>query len=140
MGCCNSAVIPASVDKVWSAIRDFHDLSWSANVVQKVDVVGDAGGLEVGAKRILNDAFSETLLGLDDEGRKIRYSIDDGPGAVSPDNVSGYIGQVEVFPITENDTSLVLWTSGWSVGGEGTKEFCDPIYQGLLGDLKAHFS
>jgi hypothetical protein len=67
MGCCNSAVISAPADKVWSAIRNFHDLSWSENIVQNVDIVGDAGGLEVGAKRVLNDAFSETLLSLDDE-------------------------------------------------------------------------
>ena len=140
MGCCNSAVIPAPVDKVWAALRNFHDLSWSANVVQKVDVVGDAGGLEIGAKRKLNDAFSETLIGLDNDTRTIRYTIDDGPGAVAPDNVAGYIGQVEVFPITEDDTTFVLWTSGWSSGGEGTAAFCDPIYQGLLSDLKAHFS
>jgi hypothetical protein len=140
MGCCNSAVIPAPPDQVCAAIRNFHDLSWSANVVQKVDVVGEASGVEIGAKRKLNDAFSETLVGLDDEAHQIRYSIDDGPGAVSRDNVVGYVGQVQVFPITEDNTSLVLWTSVWSGGGEGAKEFCDPIYQGLLGDLKAHFA
>jgi hypothetical protein len=54
--------------------------------------------------------------------------------------VIGYISQVEIFPITEDNTTFVLRTSGWSVGGEGTKAFCDPIYQGLLGDLKAHFA
>ena len=140
MGCCNSAVIAAPIDKVWTTIRDFHELGWSANVVEKIDVVGDARGTQIGAKRVLNDAFHETLIGLDEEARKIRYTVDDGSGAVSRDNVTGYIGQVELFPITENDTTLVLWTSSWSGGGEGTKEFCDPVYKGLLSDLKAHFA
>ena len=38
--------------------------------------------------------------------------------------------------MTDENTTLVLWTSSWSSGGEGTREFCDPIYQALLGDLK----
>ena len=140
MGCCNSAAIPAPADKVWATIRDFHDLSWSANVLQKVDAVGDAGGLEVGAKRVLNNAFQETLIELDDEGREMRYTIDDGPGPFNSDNVTGYTGKVEAFPVKEDNTTFVLWTSEWSADGEGAKAFCDPIYQGLLADLKAHFA
>ena len=140
MGCCNSAVIPASGKKAWPAIRGFHDLSWIANVVQKVDVVSGASGVEIGAKRKLNDAFPETLVGLDGEAHQIRYSIDDGPSPVSRDNVIGYVGQVEVIPIPEDNTSLVLWPSVWSGGGDEAKEFCNLIYQGLHGDLKAHFA
>jgi hypothetical protein len=45
-----STVINASADKVWNAIKNFHDLSWAPNVIEKVEVVGDAGGGDVGAK------------------------------------------------------------------------------------------
>ena len=140
MGCYNSAVINAPADKVWAALNNFHDLSAFPNVVQSLDVVGDAGGTQVGAKRLLNGAIHETLISLDNDERVCRYSIDDGPEALSKDNVSGYVGQVQVFPVTDADASFVLWTSSWGTGGDGVAEFCNPIYQALLGDLKASLS
>ena len=140
MGCCNSAVVPAPADKVWAALRDFHDLSSFPNVVEKVEVVGEAPGTQLGARRVLNGAFHETLLALDDKARTVRYSIDDGPEVLSKDSLSGYVGQVQVFPVTDDDSSYVLWTSSWESGNGGIAEFCDPIYQALLADLKASFS
>jgi len=137
MGCYNSAVINAPADKVWSALREFHDLSWSANVVQSVDSEGDPS--QPGAKRVLNGVFHETLVEIDDEQRIQRYSIDDGPDAVSKDNVEGYVGRIQVFPVTANDTSFVVWASSWKTSGGGVQEFCDPIYRALLSDLQQHF-
>jgi hypothetical protein len=89
MGCNNSIVINSSADKVWDMLKKFHDFSWSKNVITKVDKVGDKAGHEVGAKRVLNDAFHETLLSLDEAGMCFTYSIDDGPASVSKDNMSG---------------------------------------------------
>ncbi|MEE2657711.1 MAG: hypothetical protein VX733_04345 [Candidatus Latescibacterota bacterium] len=48
------------------------------------------------------------------------------------DKVVGHVGQVQVFPMT---TATIPWTSEWQ-SGEGIAEFCDPIYQALLDDLK----
>ena len=140
MGCYNSVTVDAPVDKVWQALRNFHNLSWCPDVITQLEVVGDADGTETGAKRILNGAFHETLLTLDDEERTFSYSIDDGPEAVSNDNVQGYIGEVRVFPVTDNDATFVLWTSRWESSGGGVQEFCDPIYRALLGALKNHFA
>ena len=140
MGCYNSIVVNAPADKVWAAIRNFHDLSWSKQVVEKVDVVGDAKGDQIGAKRVLNGAFHETLLGLNEVDHSFRYSIDDGPAAVSKDNVGGYVGTVQVSPITADDTTYVVWSSSWKTSGGGVAEFCNPIYRGLLADLQAHFA
>ena len=47
MGCYNATVINASADTIWSGIRNFHDMSWSPNVVESLTVVGDASGVEV---------------------------------------------------------------------------------------------
>ena len=138
MGCYNSAVIKAPVEKVWATLRKFHDFSWSANVITQVDTEGNPE--QIGAKRVLNGAFYETLLALDDVERKLRYSIDDGPDAVSKDNVVGFIGQIKVFPITDDNSTFVLWSSRWEAGGDGTKEFCDPIYRAFLADLQQHFA
>jgi len=141
MGCYNSIVIAADPDKVWTVLKDFHDLSWGKNVVSKVTIVGNKSSDEIGAKRILNNAFHETLLSLDNGAKKFTYSIDDGPAVVSKENVEGYIGEVKVFPISENNTSFVLWTSQWESEKEGgVADFCNPIYHALLQDLKSHFS
>lgn len=141
MGCYNSAIINAPADKVWTALRNFHDLSVFPNVIEKADAVGDIPGSEIGAQRVLNNAFHETLKSLDDENRVFTYSIDDGPAATSKDNVTDYIGQVQVFSVTDEDKSFVLWTSTWeSSGSEDVAAFCNPIYQALLGDLKATFA
>lgn len=140
MGCYNSIVIEATPDKVWAVLKDFHNLSWSKNVVSKVDIIGNKTSKEVGAKRILNDAFHETLLSLDDNARKFTYSIDDGPAVVSKDNVKGYVGEVSVSLISENNASFVVWSSNWqSAIEDGVADFCNPIYHAILQDLKIHF-
>ena len=140
MGCCNSTVVAAPVADVWAAVRDFHNMSAFPNVIQSVNAVGDTLGTQIGAKRVLNGVFHETLVALDDDARVLRYSIDDGPEAVSKDNVSGYIGELSLYPVTDGNHTFAIWTSGWENSGGGVAEFCDPIYQALLSDLKASFA
>ena len=60
-----STVIASPADKVWHAIRNFHDMSWAPNVITKCAPVGDVKGDQIGAKRILNDAFHENGMVLD---------------------------------------------------------------------------
>lgn len=140
MGCFNSIVINAPADKVWAAFQNFHDMSGFPNVIESVENSGDIPGDQIGAKRILNGVFHETLLYFNAEERILRYSIDDGPEATSKDNVKGYVGQVQVFSVTADNSTFVLWTSKWESSGGGVTEFCDPVYQALLTDLQAHFS
>jgi len=142
MGCYNATVLNAAPEAVWTALRDFHDLSWSSNVVEEVTPVGEASGTEVGAKRVLNNAFHETLHVLDDDSLYLKYSIDDGPGPVAKDAVVDYFGEVRVLPVTvptDSGQCVVVWKSSWASGGDEVHEFCDPIYRALLGDLKGHF-
>ena len=67
MGCYNSAIINAPAEKVWAALRDFHNLDACSNLVQKLDNVGDTPGNQIGAQRVINDAFHETLVAFDDQ-------------------------------------------------------------------------
>lgn len=140
MGSCyNSITITAPAEKVWSTIRNFHDLSWAAGVVEKADKVGDIGGDQVGARRVLNDAFHETLRSVDEADQSFTYSIDDGPGPVAADAVKNYLGSVKVFPITADGSSFVEWASNYdSANSDAVGELCNPIYQALLGALKKH--
>lgn len=139
--CYNSVVINAPCNVVWKTIRNFHDMNWAKGVVTKTDVVGELEGDQIGAKRILNDLFHETLLSLDDREQTFSYSIDDGPGPVANDAVKNYVGAVRVSPITENNTTFVEWQSTYdSPNDEAVGELCNPIYQAVLQALKKHFS
>ncbi len=139
--CYNSVVINAPCNVVWKIIRNFHDLNWAKGVVTKTDVVGELKENQIGAKRILNDLFHETLLSLDDTEHTFPYSIDDGPGPVAKDAVKNYVGAVRVSPITENDTTFVEWQSTYdSPNDEAVGELYNPIYQAVLQALKKHFS
>lgn len=131
-----SIVINAPVEKVWSTIRNFHHLDWAPNVITRVDVVGNRKGDEVGAQRILNDAFRETLLELDEDDRSFAYSIDDGPSPVSKADVGNYVGRVRVRPVTEGGGTFVEWSSAWERNEEATAEFCHGIYVALITDMK----
>ena len=141
MGCFNSIVINAPAQDVWDVLKNFHNLSWSKNVVSKVAIIGDKSSNEIGAKRILNDVFHETLVSLNENNKSFTYSIDDGPDVVSKDNVDGYLGEVTVFEVSADNSSFVLWTSEWkSAKNDTVADFCNPIYHALLNDLKLHFS
>ena len=138
--CYNTIVVNAPIDEVWATVRDFHDLSWAKGVVEKTEVVGELKGNQVGAKRLLNDVFHETLRTLSDLRHLVEYSIDDGPGPVSKDQVRNYTGHVKLHEVTTDNTTFVEWTSNYdSPDSRAVGELCNPIYQALLQALKVHF-
>lgn len=128
--------IDASPDAVWQTIRDFHDLSWAPNVISSVDKIGETPGNEPGAGRVLNGAFHETLLTLDDADKTCTYSIDDGPSPIAKDEVNNYVGVVKVTSAAKGNGSRVEWSSSWENNDEAGAEFCHPIYVALLADMK----
>jgi len=139
--CYNSTVVNASAEEVWSDLKKFHDWSWAANVLPKVEAIGDKPGHEVGARRKLNDAILETLIELNDEERTIAYTIDDGPEPMSADSMERYVGRAKVFPVTSTGTAFVVWTAEYTTkDDEAVREFCDPIYQALLTELASKFA
>ncbi len=131
-----STTIAVPPEEVWDAIRNFHDLSWAPNVITSLEVVRDVAGDQEGARRILNGAFHETLIEVDDSERIVRYSIDDGPSPVSKTDVSNYVGHIQVSP--ESDGTLVEWSSQWDRNDEAASEFCHGIYVALLADMKTN--
>lgn len=138
--CYNSVIVDASVNDVWKTVKNFHELSWGDKVITKVDIVGDTPGTEVGAKRILNEAFHETLLTIDNENFSFTYSIDDGPGPVSKNSVSNYVGRVSLYPVTESGKTFVECVSTYESSNDSeVGDFCNPIYAGLLSSLKSKF-
>ncbi len=134
-----TAVINVPVDQVWNKIKDFHNMSWASGVVEKCEVVGDLKGNQIGARRILNDAFHETLVAFSELDKSFKYSIDDGPAPVSKNDVKDYIGAVRLISVTENDTCLIEWSSSWESPTEDACDFCHNIYVALLDALKKSF-
>jgi hypothetical protein len=134
-----SKVIDASISEVWSRFNNFHDFSWAPNVITKVDKVGSIDGAEVGAKRILNNAFHETLVEIDHEKYMLKYSIDDGPSPVSKEEMSNYYVFVKLSPGTEDNRTHVEWSSSWESNVDDAVEFCHGIYVALLNELSESF-
>jgi hypothetical protein len=139
--CYNSTIVDSGIEGTWEVIRDFHELGWATGVVTKLEKVGDVDGDTPGARRILNDAFHETLRSIDDEAYTFSYSIDNGPGPVAADAVSNYLGTVSLHAVTDSGQTFVVWTSSYeSDQNDAVAELCNPIYQALLSVLKLSLS
>ncbi|MDH3892321.1 MAG: SRPBCC family protein [candidate division Zixibacteria bacterium] len=137
MGQTNQSItIQAPVAKVWEAISDFHDASWAPNVITELKPVGDKPGDQVGSKRVLNGVFHETLLTLDNDQYSFSYAITDGPSPLSQDEVDNFTGFVKLSPDGKNGGTQVQWSSSWQKNDEPVHEFCNPIYDALLNDMK----
>lgn len=137
--CYNNIEINVPIDRVWNTISNFHDMSWAAGVITSLRIVGAKTHHEIGARRVLNDAFHESLTAFDAQQYSFSYSIDDGPGPIAHDAVANYIGEVKLSEIS--DGTLVEWRSSFeSPNSKEITEFCDPIYQALLSALKETLS
>jgi hypothetical protein len=134
-----SIVIDAPIADVWSKFSNFYDLSWAPNVITNVKKVGQIDGSSVGSKRILNNAFHETLIEINNDEHLLRYSIDDGPSPVSRNEVANYVGTVKLNPSKDSKGTLVEWTSSWDSKSDEAVEFCHGIYVALLGELAESF-
>ena len=129
--------VAAPAELVWRTVRDFHDFSWS-ETISSCEAVGDHTGDVVGARRLLNGAFAETLIEHNDGTYTMRYSIDDGPSPVSEGDVENYVGCLQLRPITHDDTTFAEWTSSWKSDDDAAVAFCGGIYNALLSELAEH--
>lgn len=130
--CYQSVIVNAPIEKVWDTIKNFHDMSWASRIITKCEAVGAKKGTEVGAMRILNEAFHETLVEFNESDYRFSYSIDDGPFPVSASEVKNYKGQVQLKPVTLNGNTFVEWRSAWESDSEEARDFCHQIYVALL--------
>jgi len=135
-----STVIDAPIADVWSRFDNFHDLSWAPGVITDVQKEGNIDGSSVGAKRVLNNAFYETLIEKNNDEYWLKYTIDNGPSPISKDEVSNYIGIVKLSNTGEGGATLVEWTSSWESESDGAVDFCHGIYVALLGELSKSFN
>ncbi len=141
MSCFNSTIINAPIDKVWARMKNFHNMDWANSVVTDCQAIGDIAGNQVGAKRILNNAFHETLTSLDNADHQFSYTIDDGPAPLSGNTIDKYIGTVTLYPITSTAQTFIGWQSDFESNDDtAVADFCNPLYTALLAALQESFA
>lgn len=136
--CYQSIVINAPIDEVWRTVRHFHEWSWAPHIIRRCEAVGSLPGDQVGAQRIINEEFHETLLECNPTAYRIRYSMDEGPSPVSSKDVKHYIGSLQLRPITSDASTFVEWRSTWVSDTDAALEFCHTLYLRLLRALARH--
>ena len=135
----NSIIVPAPIDEVWSRIRDFHDFSWAPSLVTSCEKVGDGDGSTVGARRLLNGIFLDTLIAYSAIDRRLMYSLNDGPPPVSSREIRDYIGNLHLLPVTADNITFAEWSGIWESETTDAVEYMNGVYHSLLRDLAAGF-
>lgn len=142
-----SVVLPAPVDRVWSAVRDFDGLpAWHPAITASTLVEGAPG--QVGSVRRLETgddggAVVERLVGLDDEARTLTYTIVESPFAVRR-----YVATIRVAPVTgsrsETGETFVEWWAEYDADTADeaglTKLFAAGIFATGLKGLRSHLA
>ena len=131
--------IDAPISEVWSKFNNFRDLSWAPNIITNVEKLGSIDGGEMGAKRIVNNTFHETLVKIDHDKHMLKYSIDNGPSPVSKEEVSNYYGVVKLSPTDNGNGTHVEWSSSWESNADDAVRFCRGTYVLFLNELAESF-
>ncbi|KIO48408.1 SRPBCC family protein [Nitrosospira sp. NpAV] len=135
----NSIIVSAPIDRVWSRVCDFHDFSWAPSVIISCEKVGKGDGYTVGARRLLNGLFLDTLIAYSAIEKRMMYSMDEGPSPVSSREIHEYVGNLHLLPLTADDTTFVEWSGSWESGTPAAVEYMNKVYRSLLRDLAVEF-
>jgi ribosome-associated toxin RatA of RatAB toxin-antitoxin module len=137
-----SGVVPASVDEVWSLIRDFNSLSEWHPAITASELTSRAGA-EVGAVRKLTlgdgGIVVERLLVLDDPDHRITYEF-----LENPFGARRYIATLRIAPVTATGETFVEWWAEFDAEGADEKRltefFADGVYGGGIAALRDRFA
>lgn len=124
--------VNSPIEDVWEVIKLFHKLDWAPKVISSIEPIGDIQDGAVGAKRLINGVFPETLKEIDEEKYLIRYSIDDGPSPISSQDVSEYIDTIQLLKTEKDDVTKIEWSSSWVADDDSAVEFTKEIYKVFL--------
>jgi hypothetical protein len=135
----NSIIVPAPIEQVWSRIRDFHDFSWAPSLIGLCEKVGESNGYCVGARRLLNGVFLDTLIAYNQIEKRIMSSMDEGPSPVSAREIYDYVGNLHLLPVTADNTTFAEWSASWESINTDAVEYMNLVYRSLLSDLAVGF-
>ncbi|MDI9894528.1 SRPBCC family protein [Rhodococcus sp. IEGM 1381] len=139
-----SVAYPIDADTMWKTIRQFDGLpAWHPDFGTS-EIIDGAGDYEIGAVRVLtlNDGgeFRERLVGLDDSTRTLTYDIISAPAPVA-----NYRGSMQVIPISDTKSSLVIWRSTFdptdgSSAEDAARAMAEGAYAPALAALREYVS
>ena len=126
-----SSVIGASVDRVWTVIRDFNGLPDWHPLVAESEIETGAPADQVGCVRAfkLKDGgfIRERLLTLSDKDYTCTYSI-----LESPMGVENYVATLKLTPVTDGDRTFSEWSAEFDCPADREAELVDLIGQGVF--------
>lgn len=137
-----SALIPASIERVWTTVRDFNALpTWHPLIVQS-RIEGYKPADQVGcirAFRLKDGGFiREQLLSLSDLEYSLTYAI-----LESPMSVKDYLATIQLMPVTDTNSTVVEWSAEFSCSTDQAMALSELIERGVfqrgLNALKQRF-
>ena len=96
-------------------------------------------GSTVGARRLLNGIFLDTLIAYSAIERRMMYSLNDGPPPVSSREIHDYVGNLHLLPVTDDNITFAEWSGTWESDTTDAVEYMNDVYRSLLRDLAAAF-
>jgi hypothetical protein len=93
----------------------------------------------VGARRLLNGEFLDTLIAYSEIEHRMMYSMDEGPSPVSSGEIRDYVGSLHLLPVTTDDRTFVEWSGSWESANTEAVEYMNEVYRSLLADLAGEF-
>lgn len=126
-----SRVIHADANAVWAVMRDFNGLPEWHPAIADSTIEGGLAADAVGCVRSFHLAdgghIREQLTELSDADRRMRYIILEAPMPVT-----GYDASIEILPITEDGSSLVVWKAEFEAPPEAAKETAKMVADGVF--------
>jgi len=137
-----SQVIPAPVDDVWEAVRDFDSIDEWHPVIEDCTIDEGESSSDVGAIRDFtagDRTVREVLVAYSDVDRSYQYTMDEGFGGDKVD----YLSELSLNPITEGDETLATWWAYYDVVEDGDleaeAEHLQKVFGGGLGGIHDQF-
>ena len=137
----SSGIVPADVDTVWRAVRDFNGLPVFHPAIDNSEIEPGRPAGEPGSVRRLalagGGVVREVLLQLNDLDHVQTYQI-----LESPFPVRRYVSTVRVAPITATGQSFVEWWADYDAEAadeaELTATFADNVFAAGIAGLADH--
>eukprot|EP01100_Stratorugosa_tubuloviscum_P009326 TRINITY_DN3900_c0_g1_i1.p1 TRINITY_DN3900_c0_g1~~TRINITY_DN3900_c0_g1_i1.p1 ORF type:complete len:147 (-),score=68.04 TRINITY_DN3900_c0_g1_i1:74-514(-) len=137
-----SAVFPLPIDRIWSHLRDFTFPARAIPTIESVIIEDNRDPSAVGATRVIRwktgESRKQRLIELSDQHYRITWElIESDPIA----EASAVITSVKLYRISENNTTLVEWSSDFSADATGSfVTFEQNSYMQNLREIRSHIS
>eukprot|EP01006_Ploeotia_vitrea_P058546 TRINITY_DN69668_c0_g1_i1.p1 TRINITY_DN69668_c0_g1~~TRINITY_DN69668_c0_g1_i1.p1 ORF type:complete len:149 (+),score=90.65 TRINITY_DN69668_c0_g1_i1:52-498(+) len=127
--------VPAKLDDVWNRIKTWHKTQdVLPKLITSLEVLDDKADGEVGAHRMVNGTFDETLRSIEkgDKHASFSYTIDHAKG--TPLDAGTVYVTVAATATVDDETHLKI--SVRYTAAEGADDMTNAVYSGMLAGYK----